>query len=244
MRTIAFHIQKGGSGKSSLSGNVAYGLSERANTIMVDCDPQGNLSSWFLTEAPSHELCDVLTGKVETREAVVQIKDKLSIIPTFAIGGNLKNYAESKLVDEPFIFEDLGESLKELGFEYCIFDLSPGMSRLEKSVLLACDEVITPLTPEYFSLDGIEIFSDHLQKINKGYRKSIQHSKIVINMMNRSFKRHNLIHGRIINGNAYDFFTVGQDSKIAEAQLHNKTIFEYYKKSKAINDLNKLIAAL
>lgn len=77
----------------------------------------------------------------------------------------LKQYAKTRLNDEPFIFEELGEELNSLGYETVIYDLSPGMSRLEKSVLLAMDEVIVPLTPEYFSVDGITIFNNELQKL-------------------------------------------------------------------------------
>ena len=53
MKTIAFHIQKGGTGKTSCAGNVAAGLARHGHkTALIDCDQQGNASSWFLT-APS-----------------------------------------------------------------------------------------------------------------------------------------------------------------------------------------------
>ncbi len=70
-----------------------------------------------------------------------------------------------RLNDELFIFEELVEELSSLGFYLAIFDLSPGMSPLEKSVLLAMDEVLLPLTPEYFSVDGITIFNSELRRL-------------------------------------------------------------------------------
>lgn len=245
MRTIAIHIQKGGVGKTTLSGNIAYALAKKGRkTLMVDCDPQANLSSWFISNAPQYELADILTGKVEAEKTIIELKPNLFIIPTFGIDGGLKSYSEGKLIDEPFIFDDLKDEVAKLGFDTMILDLSPGMSRLEKCAILSCDEVITPLTPEFFSLDGIDIFHNELKKINKAYRKDVKHTKIVINNMNHSFKRHKLIVDKITAIPNFEFFYIGQDSKIAESQLKNQTIFEYFSASKTIPEIEKLAQSI
>ena len=241
MKKYAFHIQKGGVGKSTLSGNIAYFLGKSQKTILIDCDPQGSSSTWFLTDNHNvkYDLSNALSGQVAVKECIVKVTDSFFVLPTFSINGTLKNYAETKLNDEPYIFEDLCDELEKLDFQTAIFDLSPGMSKLEKSVLLAMDEVLTPLTPEFFSLDGIEIFNSELQKINKSYRKNIKHEKIIINNINRSFKRHNTIYDKMKTLD-YNIFAIPQDSKIAESQLYNQSIFQYYPESKAIPELKKL----
>ena len=125
MRKIAFHLQKGGVGKTTLSGNVAYGLSSIGKkTIIIDCDPQGNLSSWFLDSATKYELSDVLAGNVVLSDAIINIRENLSILPTFSIGGELRTYAETKLNDEPFVFEDLCSELETMGYDVAIFDFT------------------------------------------------------------------------------------------------------------------------
>ncbi|WP_210378383.1 ParA family protein, partial [Borreliella garinii] len=49
MKKIAFHIQKGGVGKTTLSGNIASYLSKTKKVVLVDCDiQQGSSSTWFL----------------------------------------------------------------------------------------------------------------------------------------------------------------------------------------------------
>ena len=48
MKTIAFYNNKGGVGKTTLAANVGYNLSTMGyRVLLVDCDPQGNLSSFF-----------------------------------------------------------------------------------------------------------------------------------------------------------------------------------------------------
>ena len=155
----------------------------------------------------------------------------------------MKNYAETTLFREPFIFEDFCRGLENLHFEVAIFDMSPGMSTLERSILSAMDEVVTPLTPEYFSLDGIDSFSKELSQINKSYRKKIQHKKIVVNAINQSFRRHKAILDQLDTLD-YDIYHVSQDSKIAEAQLYNQSIFEYFPNSKTVTEIARLADSL
>ncbi|OZA28375.1 MAG: cobyrinic acid a,c-diamide synthase, partial [Hydrogenophilales bacterium 17-61-9] len=38
--------QKGGAGKTTLSMNLAAGLSRRGDTVIVDLDPQGSARQW------------------------------------------------------------------------------------------------------------------------------------------------------------------------------------------------------
>lgn len=244
MKKISFHIQKGGVGKTTIAGNIAYLASSNRKTLLIDADPQGNSSSWFITNQDvQYELSDILQGKVEVEKGFVQIKENFFVIPTFSINGTLKNFGETKLFSEPFIFEDLNNELKNIGFDFVVYDLSPGMSQLERCIILALDEIIVPLTPEFFSIDGIEIFNNELKKINKSYRKQVQFNKIVINNMNRSFKRHKESYNAFKKLD-YELFTIVQDSKIAEAQFKNKVIFEYNPDSRAISEFKRLTSSI
>ena len=245
MKKIAFHNQKGGVGKSTLSAHVAWALAEEgARTVLVDGDPQGNTTTWLLNGPPARELADVLAGKCTVVDAMVEIVPKLMLMPTFAIGGDLPTFNDPRVMAEnPYLFEDLCESLEGLGTDVLVFDLSPGLGSLEKMVLKSVDEVIVPVTAEYFSLDGIQVVKSALEDINQRHRVSVRHSRIVANMVNRSFRRHRDIH-EIFAEMDYELFTVPQDSKVAEAQLDHQTVFTYAPASRAIPELRRLAAAV
>ncbi len=131
-------------------------------TILVDADPQGNSSAWFVgNREPKHELADVLLGNVAAEEAI--LSGPFDLLISFGLAGQLKTYGENQLANEPFVFADLIEELSRLGYDHAVFDLSPGMGRLERAVLLGVDEVVTPMTPEHFSLDGIQIFDEEIR---------------------------------------------------------------------------------
>ena len=244
LKSIAFHILKGGVGKTSLSGNVAFNLSKSKKTILVDCDIQANSSNWFLFESPKYELVNVLQGAIELDKAIVKITDNFYILPTKKNDRELKVYAETKLFQEPFIFEDLNQEFHKLGFEYAIYDLSPSISQLERCILLAMNEAITPISPEFFGFDGIELFYNELQKINKSYRKNIKHNKIILNLINESFATHNQYLEAIKTMKNYNVFFIKQDRNIADSQKNHKTIFEYSPKSKVIAELNRITESI
>ena len=144
---------------------------------------------------------------------------------------------------EPFIFQDLGEEAERIGFDLVIYDLSTGIGRLERCILLGCDEVITPLTPEYLSLDGVDIFTECLGQVRKGFKKYVKHEKIVLNLLNKSFRRHDIYRDKI-RELGYQLFEVGQDAKIPESQIMHQSLLEYDPHSRVIPELERLSKSL
>ena len=220
MKSIAFHLQKGGVGKTTLSVSIACALSTNHKTVLIDADPQGNSSAWLADGLKvEYELADVLYGRIKVQDAIVNA-GSLSLLPTFGVDGELKLFGENQLSREPFVFADLVDELSGDGYEVAIFDLSPGMSQLERSVLLAVNEIVVPMMPDVFSLDGLETFASEVQKIEKGFRRPVKYSRVVVNGLNRSIGQHLEIH-EAATKTTFETFTVGQDPVFRKAQaLH------------------------
>ena len=244
MRKLCFHIQKGGVGKTSVSGTIAASLARRgAKTVLIDSDPQGNSSSWYCDELVEHDIADVLTGRAELSQVIKPLSANLCVIPVVAIGGNLKEWSETKLTQTPKAFEFLNADLASLGFDYAVFDCSPSFSQLERAVIAEVDEVINPLSPEFFSVDGIEIFLAELRTIEQSYRRKIQNNKIVLNMVNKSFARHKEF-CRVIEKLDYQVFIIPQDSKIAECQIARQNLYDFAPQAKSLPYFESLTDSL
>lgn len=170
MKTITFGIQKGGTGKTSISVSVASQLAvDGKKTLFIDADPQGNATGWILKEL-NHELADVLFNSCQVEEAIQGTSiDNLFILPTAGLGGDLRLYAETKASQKPFIIKQLLPKLEALGFEYVIIDTSPAFSPLEKSCFLASDEVIPVMQIDIFSTDGLSVFSRMIEELRTDF---------------------------------------------------------------------------
>ncbi|MAG36169.1 MAG: chromosome partitioning protein [Dehalococcoidia bacterium] len=224
MRTIAFALQKGGTGKTSCSVTVAQMAAEAGHRVlMVDADPQGSASSWLLTEAPPHELADVLTGAAALADTAVPVAPGMELVPTFGIGGGLRAAADN-LEGRPFHIDDaVRKPAAAAGYDLVVFDTSPANGRLERAVLAACDEVVPVLTAELFAVDGLEVFRDFVANVESGLRVSVGSPRLVLNLVNDSFRRH-AAYRRTIERTGLEVYEVHQDARMPEAQMTNTAL--------------------
>lgn len=186
MKTITFAIQKGGTGKTSVSVSTAVELAKIGKTLVVDADPQGNATTWLGIENMQHELSDLLTKDdytiEEIRETILPTQtENLYIMPTAGIGGGLGNYQKYGSNDDPKAITRLLRNIKN-EFKFCIIDTSPSFGGIETSCFLASHEAVTVLKIDEFSTDGLEIFFENLQKMKRRHDTELPElSKIVLN---------------------------------------------------------------
>ena len=197
--------------------SIAWELAAAGNrTVVVDCDPQGNASTWLLEGLyePEHELADVLLGRVPIADAVVQIGPRLAVIPTFGTSPALTDYARAGLAAEPYIVAD---RLTDLDADYCILDLGPGFGNIETAALLATDEVVLVMTPEEFSLDGIAIWTERADRIATGLRKTLNYKRVIVNQFNKRIRQMRQIQADA-QKRLRQVTTIGQDAVFRKAQ--------------------------
>lgn len=243
MLKIAFHIEKGGSGKTTLAGNTGFEMSAYKKTILVDCDPQGNLTGWYCTGELKFELADIMQGRAEVSQAAVNIRENLDILPTFAIDGSLKDWGETTLFQKPFAFHDLMDKLEAAGYDVAVFDLGPGISNLEKSILACMDEIVGVAAAEYFSVDGLEVFTHELNKLRKDRRATFKADKLVVNRVNRSYTLHRAYQEQFEKLN-YQLFTIGQSTGISDCVPNHKSIFEYDPGNRNTSEFQRLAQSI
>jgi chromosome partitioning protein len=150
--TIAVLSQKGGTGKTTAVRTLADAFRRiGVQVLVVDLDPQGNLSDYFdvpADAAPS--VADVLDGRVR---AVDAIHDG-GILPA-----NL-GLAESELVLSGKMGRELTlrRGLREAkrGYDLVLIDCPPTLGLLTVNALVAADHALISTEAQYFSLQGVE----------------------------------------------------------------------------------------
>lgn len=225
MKTIAFWNRKGGTGKTTTAGNVARELSVYGRTLAVDVDPQSNLTGWLATD-PGYELADVLNGSVSLQDAVTPVRDSLDILGSFAIGGELQDWTESRLYKAPYAFTDLRQSVQNAGYQYMVLDLATGSSLKEQHALSIADTVVLITAPEVFSLDGLESARETLQQVQDNLRGRFDSNRMLVNRVNRSYTAHRSVL-EAFEGSGYQIYNVGQSTDIHDCVGAKMTLAEY-----------------
>ena len=243
LRKVAIHIEKGGCGKTTVAGNIGFELSRRGRTLLVDCDPQGNLSSWYVTTPIEFDLSDVLQGRATLPAAIVNVREGLDVLPTIAIDGDLKRWAESSPVQFDRAFGALVREIEALGYGYALFDLSPGISSLERSVLAQVDEVIGVVKAEYFSFDGLEVFKSELDRLRSEYRVNPASSRLVVNMISERLTLHETYREQL-RGMNFQLFDVHNSVRVAETPTLHLAIAEHEPDGRAAAEFRALAEAL
>ncbi|MGH3615661.1 MAG: ParA family protein [Pseudonocardia sp.] len=167
-RVIAVANQKGGVGKTTSTINLGAALTEYGRKVLiVDFDPQGALSVGL--GQPAHELeatvYNLLMGRgLEIddviRESVVKGMDLLpSNIDLSA--------AEVQLVTEVGREQALGRAIKPIldRYDIVLIDCQPSLGLLTINALACSDAVLIPLACEFFSLRGVALLMDTIEKV-------------------------------------------------------------------------------
>lgn len=182
MKTVAFFNNKGGVGKTSLVYHLAWMFADHGvKTLAVDLDPQANLTAMFLDEDRLESLWgddehpDTVYGAIRpilrgtgdiARPGVAMIGSRLGLLP-----GDLGlSRFEDKLSDAwprchnrdesafrtMTAFHRLVQLGTDWGAELVFIDVGPNLGAINRSALIAADQVCLPLAPDLFSLQGLK----------------------------------------------------------------------------------------
>jgi chromosome partitioning protein len=186
-RIVAVANQKGGVGKTTTAINLATALavSDHKRVLLVDLDPQANLTSGVGLKgqaAKAGTVYHALTGDVEDAEAFVLATaiPQLSLVPA---DRNLTG-AEVELVplpDRERRMHGLLEPLRDQ-FDYIFIDTPPSLGLLTLNALVAADAVLIPLNCEYFALEGLADLVATLRRVRAALNPSLDIAGVLLTM--------------------------------------------------------------
>lgn len=162
MKMIMFLQDKGGVGKTTLSGNIGVCLAMHGfNVLIIDASEQGNLTRWCQVPK-SGALFDVMTGRSSWLDSMAPIPpamyndhDKAGVCAILP-GGSDTRYIKNDDQIRVTLYERIQE-LRDTGyFDFVIVDNDPTMTRLHEAFAIASDYVFIPVQCDTFSiLDGL-----------------------------------------------------------------------------------------
>lgn len=165
---ISMCNQKGGVGKTTSSINLGAALAETGRRVLlVDLDPQGALSAGLGIQ--SYELDTTIYNllvdtSVSVDEVIVHTHtENLDVIPA-----NIDlSAAEIQLVSEVGREQALYRAIYPVmdRYDYILVDCQPSLGLLTVNALACSDGVIIPMECEFFSMRGLALLTDTMDKV-------------------------------------------------------------------------------
>ena len=167
-RIAAVCNQKGGVGKTTTTINLGAALAELGRRVLlVDFDPQGALSVGLGIQP--HELdLTVYNLLMERGATAAEIVMKTNVAGMDLLPSNIDlSGAEVQLVHEVGREFVLGRCLEPVlpDYDIVLIDCQPSLGLLTINALACADTVLIPLACEFFSLRGVALLMDTIEKV-------------------------------------------------------------------------------
>ncbi len=232
--------QKGGVGKSTTTYNLGAGLALLGRKVLlVDLDPQANMTRFLGVTAENGSVTKLLTGEKEAKDIIVKRSENLAIIPSsISLSG-----AEFKLFAEPgreLLLKEAMEKVK--GYDICLIDCPPSLGLLTVNALTWAKNIIIVLQPEFAPLEGVANLVDTIRIVKQRLNKHIEISGVIITMFDSRIKLHKEVITEVEKHFVKKVYTtkIARRSILAEAPSHGKSIFEYAPKDQACKAFTEL----
>ena len=200
-KIIAMCNQKGGVGKTTSTINMGACLAELGRKVLlVDLDPQGALSAGLGIQ---HDELDItiydllLDNQTSIHSAVHQTSiPGMDIVPA-----NIDlSAAEIQLVNEVGREQTLARALRPVmkDYDFIILDCQPSLGLLTVNALACSDGVIIPMECEYFSLRGLALLNDPVEKVADRLNFDLEVLGILVTMFDRRTSHAREVMSRVV----------------------------------------------
>jgi chromosome partitioning protein len=236
-RVVAVTNQKGGVGKTTTAINLATSLAIAGRRVLlIDVDPQGNLTSGLGSKAQRAEAGTVYEALLvggDPQSFLVSTKvPNLFLVPADRnlTGAEIEMVA---LTERELRLKRIVDPLRSR-FNHVFIDCPPSLGLLTLNALVAADAVLIPLHCEYFALEGLADLVGTMRRVRGGLNPSLEIDGVLLTMYD---DRTNL--GQLVARDVREFFKekvfntiIPRNVKLGEAPSHGMPAALYDAKSR------------
>jgi chromosome partitioning protein len=243
VRIIAVINQKGGSGKTTTTVNLAAGLAEKKKKVLIiDLDAQGSATKWFGMSLNTKGIYALFVDEVNIESLSIKTTiNNISIIPssTWLIG--LDKRLAQEMGAETLLKQHI-EKLSRSTFDYILIDCPPTLGILTINALAAVHEIIVPVEARFMALNGLIDLLQTIEVIKKRLNPSLKIAGIVpCRVDSRTKHAKEIVHELSNNFKGMLYKTaIRENVRLSEAPSFAQPIMIYDKNCHGTNDYRAL----
>ena len=193
-----------------------------ANVLIIDMDPQGNLSTGMGVEKVKREkgVYNILIDNLSINDAVIKTEiPNLNLIPSNddLLGIDIELSNESDRVMR------LKKALEDLNsYDYILLDCPPSLSLLTLNALVASTGALVPLQAEFYALEGLSQLLKTIEDIKNSVNHDLMLEGVIITMFDGRNNLSNQVEQDVRSYLGTEVFTtkIPRNIRLSEAPSH------------------------
>jgi len=186
MKVIAVAQHKGGVGKTTSVLGIGHSLVLLGHRVLLlDCDPQSNLTSTFAHLQPAN-LCMVLRGEATLAEVVQPVGTGLSLIASRPELSPLERMIGADATHPNLLRRQLAPL--QADYDYLLIDTPPAMGPMTVMSLVAAHYVVAPMRPDPFAFAGFYKLLDMLDAVRDNFNPVLALTAVFLTQYHPSYR--------------------------------------------------------
>ncbi len=244
MRSIALTNQKGGVAKTTTTVNLGACLAHMGKKVLlVDLDPQGNMSSWLGLDIHNLErsMYNVFLEEVYFEEVLTKTcVENLTIAPSnVALAGVERILAHEKGRD--LILRKRIASVAN-NYDYIMLDCPPSLGLITINALTYVKEIFIPIETKVLALNGLVTLMNTVQVVKERLNHSLDVTGIIACRFDGRTNLSNEVFNKIkerFKDKVFDTI-IKENTRLAECPISGKPITLYAPDSTGAIDYTNL----
>lgn len=225
-KIIAILNHKGGTSKTTTSLNLGAALAKLGNRVLlVDLDPQANLSQSLGIEDSNETISEVFALKIQSLP-IKNISETLHLVPASLDLSAIEPGMYSN-INSYFLLKGQLDKVKS-NYDFILIDCPPSLGIFTQNALIASTDVLITVQSQFLALKGLDTVNNLIATVREKLNDGISVLGLLLTQTNHTRISKDISHAlrdtfkeKVFNT------TIRQNVSIAEASANRQDIFTY-----------------